>query len=396
MTISAQQISQGSLRLPSGAPGARRDPEALRALLGTKQIPARLALLPEPPPRWKSVGTSLIAQITLAVIVVSIPLLYPEKLVPKMMYEVIQLETPPTDVPLPPKPEAPKRPVARKKPAPPPVEKPAPEPEVAKFFAPKLMAPPKAKPKIQTAADLPKVDETFQPVKVEVPVDNRQPAKPREPVKTGMMSSGSAAPATITKPIPVEKVQTGGFGDPHGDAGPANERGRVNVNALGSPALPPGPGYGNGTGGAKGVRGTVASAGFGNGTAIPPASNNRNRGTVQSGGFANENAGVIEAPKKKASDSGPVVEPVVILAKPKPEYSQEAIKLGLEGDVLLDVVFPASGGEVQVNRVIKGLGHGLDEAAVRAAKLIKYRPAMSGGHAVDFPAVVHIVFQIAN
>lgn len=396
MTTSVQQISRGNLRLSSGSAGARRDPEAMRALLGIKPIPARLALLPEPPPRWKSVGTSLIAQITLAILVLSIPLLYPEKLVPKMMYEVIQLETPPTEVALPPKPEAPKPPVARKKPEPPPVEKPAPEPEVAKFYAPKMMAPPKAKPKLETAADLPKVNETFQPVKVDVPVDNRQPAKPREPVKTGLMSSGSAAPATITKPIAVEKVQTGGFGDPHGDSGPPNERGRVNVNALGSPALPPGPGYGNGTGGANGARGTVASVGFGNGTAIPPPSNNRNRGTVQSGGFANENSGVIEAPKRKGPDSGPAIEPVVILAKPKPQYTQEAIKLSLEGDVLLDVVFPASGGEVQVNRVIKGLGHGLDESAVRAAKLIKFKPAMSNGHAVDFPAVVHIVFQIAN
>jgi len=30
-------------------------------------------------------------------------------------------------------------------------------------------------------------------------------------------------------------------------------------------------GYGNGTGGAKGIRGTVASTGFGNGVAYPPA-----------------------------------------------------------------------------------------------------------------------------
>ena len=59
------------------------------------------------------------------------------------------------------------------------------------------------------------------------------------------------------------------------------------------------------------------------------------------------------------------------------------------------MVFPASGGEVQVNRVVKGLGHGLDEAAMRAAQQIKYKPALSNGHAVDFPAVVHIVFQIA-
>jgi TonB family protein len=83
------------------------------------------------------------------------------------------------------------------------------------------------------------------------------------------------------------------------------------------------------------------------------------------------------------------------LEKPKPVYSQEALKLNLEGEVLLDVIFMASGSEVHVNRVVKGLGHGLDEAAVRAAQQIKYKPAMSNGHPVDFPAVAHIVFQIA-
>jgi TonB family protein len=50
---------------------------------------------------------------------------------------------------------------------------------------------------------------------------------------------------------------------------------------------------------------------------------------------------------------------------------------------------------VQVVRVTKGLGHGLDEAAMRAAEQIKFKPAMQNGQPVDFPAAVHIVFQIA-
>jgi hypothetical protein len=50
---------------------------------------------------------------------------------------------------------------------------------------------------------------------------------------------------------------------------------------------------------------------------------------------------------------------------------------------------------VRVNRVVKGLGHGLDEAAIRAAEQIKFKPALSNGHPVDFPAVIHIVFQMA-
>jgi len=115
---------------------------------------------------------------------------------------------------------------------------------------------------------------------------------------------------------------------------------------------------------------------------------------VQSTGFADENAQVIEAPKKRVDDAQ-AVESVIILAKPKPVYSAEALKLNLEGEVLLDVVFSASGNEVRVNRVVKGLGHGLDESAIKAAEQIKFKPAMSNGHPVDFPAVVHIVFLMA-
>jgi TonB family protein len=275
-------------------------------------------------------------------------------------------------------------------PPPPPVEQPAPKPNIAKFFAPKIEAP-KVKPRQINEADLPKVNETFQPVKMEL-ADNTQPARPREPVKIGVMTGGSSAVPTIENK-PLDKVQTGGFGDPDGIAGPNNPNKRANIGQFGNPALPPGPGYGNGTGGASGTKGIVASTGFGNGVAIPPASGRRS-GSVQSTGFANQNDLIVDAPKKKAEDVA-AVEPVVILAKPKPAYSQEALKLNLEGEVLLDVIFPAAGGEVHVNRVVKGLGHGLDEAAVRAAQQIKYKPALSNGHAVDFPAVIHIVFQTA-
>ena len=85
---------------------------------------------------------------------------------------------------------------------------------------------------------------------------------------------------------------------------------------------------------------------------------------------------------------------VVILDKPKPQYTDEARKLGIEGDVLVQVVFPASG-PVQVIRVTKGLGHGLDEAAIRAAQQIRFKPALQDGKPVDFPATVHIEFQLA-
>jgi TonB family protein len=342
-----------------------------------------------------ALGTSFIVQICLVVIVVILPLLFPQQMMPRAMEMVTNLEGPPLDLPAPPKPKAPPPPKMAKvdpTPPPPPIERPAPPKlDVAKYFAPPKIAPPKVQPR-QVEAELPKVNDTFQPLNLKV--DASQPARPREPVKTGLMTSGSQATPTITKSVPVDKVQTGGFGDPQGIAGPSNPNKRANVGQFGDAALPPGPGYGNGSGGANGQRGVIASTGFGNGVAIEPSGGGKRSGPVQTAGFANTNDQVVQTPKKRVEDT-PAVEPVVILSKPKPVYSAEALKLNLEGEVLLEVVFPASGGEVQVNRVVKGMGHGLDEAATRAAQQIKYKPALSNGHPVDFPAVVHIVFQIA-
>jgi TonB family protein len=388
MTTTAELLEQGSLRLTT--PGAsRRDPEAWKGLVGNKPVSARFSLLPNTKPRASALGTSLVIQIALAAFVVAIPLLFPRKMIPRAMYMVTDLAGPPLDIPAPPPPKPPAVAKVKVVPPPPPVERPAPKIDVAKYFAPRIEAP-KLKPR-QVEAELPKVNETFQPVKMEMAV--AQPAKPREPVKTGIMTGGSSAVPTIESK-PLDKVQTGGFGDPQGLSGPSNSNKRANIGHFGDPALPPGPGYGNGTGGASGARGVVASTGFGNGVAIPPSGGTRRSGSVQSTGFSDQNDLVVEAPKKHA-ENAPAVEPVVILAKPKPVYSAEALKLNLEGEVLLDVIFPASGGAVQVNRVVKGLGHGLDESAVRAAEQIKFKPALSGGHPVDFPAVIHIVFQMA-
>jgi TonB family protein len=80
--------------------------------------------------------------------------------------------------------------------------------------------------------------------------------------------------------------------------------------------------------------------------------------------------------------------------KPRPEYTAEGRRLKIEGDVALDVVFLANG-TVQVKGVVSGLGHGLDEAAARAAQQIKFKPAKRDGEVVDFPARVRIEFRLA-
>jgi len=86
---------------------------------------------------------------------------------------------------------------------------------------------------------------------------------------------------------------------------------------------------------------------------------------------------------------------VEITYKPRPVYTDDARNLKIEGDVLIAVTFTASG-QVQVERVVKGLGHGLDESAMAAARQIRFKPAKTAdGQPVDSQAVVHILFEIA-
>ncbi len=251
------------------------------------------------------------------------------------------------------------------------------------FEIPKALVPKERK----LEAVAPELKDHLEAAKIETTTD--QPKRPREDVKLNNIGSGSAAPATVKAPI--EKVQTGGFGDPNGMPGKGDPKHATTVNRLGSLDLPGGEGYGNGTGGAKGIRGTVASSGFGNGVANPPAGGGR-QGKVESSGFGSQT--VADAPKKKAGPEGPIDSPVDIIDKPKPEYTAEGRNLKLEGDVVLDVVF-LSNGTMKVNRVISGLGHGLDEAAVRAAERIRFKPAKREGQPVDFPARVRIEFRMA-
>src|SRR6202030_4743171 len=255
----------------------------------------------------------------------------------------------------------------------------------ANLVAPKTLKPKTEKIEIKDPDMSPK----FEAVKIDVKENG--PKRPKDDVKVNNLGSGSASPATVV--APVEKVQTGGFGDPNGVAGKGEKKHATNVARLGSPALPGGEGNGNGTGGKEGIRGTVASAGFGNGTATPPAGGGK-KGSVVSTGFANAADNTAEAPKKKQQNNGPADNAPTILEKPKPEYTAEGRSLKIEGDVVVDMVFLANG-TVQINRVVSGLGHGLDEAAVRSAQQIKFKPAKRAGESVDFPARVRIEFRLA-
>jgi TonB family protein len=360
--------------------------EAWRRAIGTKPVAARLELLPEGKPRWNRMGLSAIIQIIAISFVLLVPLLYPERIKTVLHLDIVQLAQPVMEIPV-----APSPPRIKPKPIPP-----APKPEVVEpiklnprqphIFVTQKVVQPKTE-KIEAKA--PELTPVLEAAKIDT--SSNQPKRPRDEVKVNNLSSGSAAPATVV--APVNKVQTGGFGDPSGVPGNGDPNKSTNINRKGSPALPGGPGYGNGTGGDKGIRGTVASTGFGNGTANPPQGGGR-KGSVQSTGFGDQNA-VTDAPKKKADAVASGTTSVTILDKPRPEYTAEGRSLKLEGDVVLDLIFLANG-TVHVDRVISGLGHGLDESAIRAAQQIKFKPAKQDNQPVDFPARVRIEFHMAS
>ena len=367
--------------------GRSGDPQAWKKTIGTKRVSARLALLPEDKPRWDRIGLSAFGQLAILGFLIVIPLLFPQQMKTALNFRVVELMQPVTEIPVAPPPPPPPKIKAK---VPPPDPKPAPEPVKLNPVQTHVFLTPKAEPPKQKTLEAKPVDlnPVFEPVKVDVAT--KQPKRPKDDVKVGNLGSGSAAPPTVVAPL--NKVQTGGFGDPNGVPGKGDPNKATNVNRLGSPALPGGPGYGNGTGGDKGIRGTVASTGFGNGIANPPPSSPK-RGTLQASGFADQTV-ATEAPKKKAANGESPTTPVDILEKPRPQYTAEGRSLKIEGDVVLDMVFLANG-SIQVNRVVSGLGHGLDEAATRAAQQIKFKPAKREGQPVDFPARVRIEFRLA-
>ncbi len=218
---------------------------------------------------------------------------------------------------------------------------------------------------------------------------NVAPVVPKQAVKTNVFSTGSSAAPTVA--LAPSKVQTGGFGDPNGVPAKASQGKAVNIAALGSFDLPSGAGSGNGTGGAKGVPGVVVSSGFGNGTALP---DNRPRTTtVQAAGFASADVPAAPTVRSHPAETARAV-PAEILSKPTPVYTQEGRSLRIQGEVLLEVVLEASG-NLHVVRIVRGLGHGLDDNAVKAAEQIHFKPAMKDGQPTDSTVVLHIIFQLA-
>jgi TonB family protein len=317
-----------------------------------RKVSARFEMLPDHKPQWGRMGASAAGQLAVLGFLLMTPMLFPQEMKTALKFDVVELMMPVTEIPVP-----------KQVPPPPPKIKHKVKPPELKPEPPPMPEPPKLNPKqphvfLMKKPELPQnhlLDTKALELKPKLEKSTivLESAGPKEPPKP--------APAVATVKAPADQVQTGGHGDPNGIAGPANANKSGNIGQKGLASLPGGAGFGNGLGGAKGIRGTVAGGGG----------------------------------KGGAGSGGAVTSTVQILSKPMPTYSAEARDLRTQGDVVLEVVFRADG-FVDVVRVVSGLGHGLDEAAIAAAKRIRFKPAKSDEQAVDFPARLRIEFRLIN
>jgi TonB family protein len=347
-------------------------PELRAPQVAPQEIPAELGLLRPAPFRWRSFTGGFAVQAILFAFMAHFLFYEASDNQPEPQYEATELYAPPAPF------EA----------APPPLRLTLQHPPVERseepIRRPKIPGPVQPIPKVQMAQALPQTTPDLVLPKTQAAIP-RLKMQPRTNV-----FPGPTAAATLK--LPAAKVQTGGFGDPNGVPANPKAHGAVEIAQVGSFDLPDGPGAGNGTGGAHGARGTIASAGFGN-VISKRTESGMPGGSIQRAGFGEVVTATHSTPKPDTSVKLALV-PAEIVSKPQPSYTAEARQKRIEGEVLLDVIFGADG-HLRVLRVAQGLGHGLDESAIHAAENIVFKPARRDGQPVDSTARIHITFQLA-
>jgi periplasmic protein TonB len=90
---------------------------------------------------------------------------------------------------------------------------------------------------------------------------------------------------------------------------------------------------------------------------------------------------------------GSGVSPPSLLREVKPDYTEEARRRGVEGDVVMEIVVRRDGSVGEV-RLLQGLGHGLDARAVQAVREWRFSPGKRRGVPVDVLVEVAMEFKI--
>lgn len=177
------------------------------------------------------------------------------------------------------------------------------------------------------------------------------PAPPRtiNPDPVLVMAPTVVVPQLADRPAPIDIAM---IGAPDGIPGP--------------PSAGPGTGGGIGTGQGRGV-------GEGEGPGVGPG-----EGGGIGGGVFRIGSGVT-AP--------------TVISQVQPEYSEEARKARYEGVVVLEAIVHADG-SIQIVRVARGLGYGLDQRAIEALEQWTFRPGMSGGEPVSVAINIEVNFNL--
>jgi TonB family protein len=259
------------------------------------------------------------------------------------------------------------------------VAKTVPPPVIPKILEKPVVPPqPRLEPRIEAEAKAPAP-------KPEVQIAKAPPA-PKAVIVGGFGDPRGVQTSETPKPPPVLMARVGAFDSPtgitQGGGGGHLDSGAVKQTGFGNA------GMNSGTTGGSGKSATVQTGSFGDSATTTRAVN----GTVHSTGFGDSAAAPQQ--RKIAPAAVAAFTPVEILFKPRPSYTAEARSLHLEGQVSMEVVFQASG-TVKVVRILKGLGHGLDEAAQQAALQVRFKPATRAGAPVDTNATISITFEIS-
>jgi TonB family protein len=283
---------------------------------------------------------------------------------------------------------------------------PPPQAKIKQPPPPKLPPPPET-PKLQMEApkiEMPKPKPPEpKPIQMEakLAMPAMKPAKPAivlAPQPKAALTAAMPAQSADVKPstAPVHLGETFGVTPNPNATRPAT------VAAIGNP-------YGGMQGPAVAPHGVVGSTGIGNGlkagsnagttgkvasAGIPGATGNSGTGTYGKVASAGIPAAAAAAPVAQKAPAAPTSTNLEVISKPPVQYTPEARQLKVEGDVVLRVTFLASG-QIVIQGVVKGLGHGLDEEARRVAQQIRFRPATRDGHPVDMTTTITISFQLA-
>ncbi|WP_213803309.1 energy transducer TonB [Granulicella sp. dw_53] len=119
--------------------------------------------------------------------------------------------------------------------------------------------------------------------------------------------------------------------------------------------------------------GSGTGLGSGNGSGLGPGSGGN------TGGGPRRIGGGVSAPQ--------------VIHEVEPEFSEEARKAKVAGNVLVNLWVDTNGNPSHV-RVIRGVGMGLDEKAIEAVRQYKFRPAMENGKPVLVELNIEVNFQI--